>query len=369
MARIKRDKNPLKSFYQAKTTELASTSGVNSENFDLKLSHALNSYNQIYNLKDAKKFLLEFYSKNRELKSIISSMTEKQMFEYKSFGFLCKFLKDSNVSSDITESNQKWIKEKEEEIKQIKVEKEIYKKEKPKHDVQKAILEQVRQKIGEIDYYIESFVYGKKTDFNVIDYIKSCEFSPIHLRKVINIYEKEREEYVNIETDEEVKESYKFLSKVKIKKIIDLYDEMLNSISELIKATSTRRKTRSKKVSVQKIISKVKYLVEDKDIGITSLAPERIIGSFYCYTYNIKTRKLSFFKTKDASGLKIKGTTIIDFDEKESSVKTIRQNVDINTFVNKPKTTTKKSFDTLTTKPTPTVGRINSDTLILNCFK
>jgi hypothetical protein len=65
----------------------------------------------------------------------------------------------------------------------------------------------------------------------------------------------------------------------------------------------------------------------------------------------------------------VKGTTIQDFDEKESVQKTLRKPAEqISNWTGKAKTKFAKSFDELTTTGTKMNGRINEHTILLTTF-
>jgi len=357
---------------------------LNIENFNTKLGLALNSCQRTYDSKDSRNFLIEF---NPEISSHVEALSEKQFFNYISLGFTCKFLMDNNVDHHFHKETGNWIDEKINEIINIKKEKKEQIKDSSKnHDIQLAILHQIREKMGEIDGFIEDFIFDKKTDFNLIQYIKSTGLSPIHVRKIYNHYNKEKEEYnialssteINkyddkgligeISYEADVKEAYRWITNSRFKKIINFYDEFLKELDNYIKLNATRRTKQVKKPSIQKMVAKVKYLKESKELGIVSLNPDKIVGASMAVLFNEKTRKIAIFNAMDRGGLQIKGTSIFNYDEKTSMMKTVRSYVNMQEFAQKPKTGINNDFKDLTTKETPANSRINIDTLILKVF-
>lgn len=357
---------------------------ISVENFDSKLGIALNGYQRNYNFKDSKNFLIEF---RPEIKREVESLTEKQFYNYISLGYTCKFLLDNNLDQFYHQETGEWINKKIDELLQLKKEKrENVVETGKKHDVQLAILNQIREKMGEIDNYFSDFVYGNSTNFNMIEYLKGCNFSAVHFRKIYNHYNKEKEEFsiaLNCTTinkynkdgligegshESDIKEGYSWLSDFKLKKIISFYEDNLKDLDNYIKLNSTARTRKPKKLSVQKIISKVKYLKESKEYGITSLTPDKLIGASMAVMFNEKTRKLSIFHAADRKGLQIKGTAVFNFDEESSSMKTVRSYVNIQELAQHTKTGIKKAYEELTTKSGPCNNRINSDTIIIKVF-
>jgi len=75
----------------------------------------------------------------------------------------------------------------------------------------------------------------------------------------------------------------------------------------------------------EKIVSKLLFLDQDKETGIKSINPIEIVGASELWIYNTKTRKLGFYAGLSPAGLSVKGTTILNYDEEASKVKTLRQ--------------------------------------------
>ncbi len=336
------------------------------DTFNSKLGIALNVSQRTYDAKDSRNFLIEF---KPEIAKVVESLSENQFHNYITLGFVCKFLIDNNLEQNFHKETGEWIDKTIEELLSLKKEKRVENDStEKKHDIQKAILSQIREKIGEIDNFFDDYVYGKENNLDVIEYIKQCNFSPLHIRKIYNIYQKEKEEYLNIDSDPELQEAYAFIRKGRVKKIVEFYDSVLEKMDNFIKLNSTRRKRTTKKPSIQKMVSKVNYLSESKEFGIISLLPDKIVGASMAILFNEKTKKLSIFNALDRGGLQIKGTTILNFDEKTSMMKTVRSYVNMQELAQKPKTGILKAFKELTTKESPCNGRINSDTIILKIF-
>lgn len=364
---------------------------ISVENFDSKLGLALNAYQRNYDFKDSKNFLIEF---RPDIKKSLESVSEKQFFNFISLGFTCKFLIDNDFDQFYHQETGEWIDKKIEELLTLKKENKELPSESPnnRRDVQKAILNQLREKLGEIDNHFDEyfdFIWkgSIKNEFDIIEYIKGCEFSTVHIRKIYNHYYEHLEDLktalnctiVNkynadgligeVSREADLKEGYKFLGNKKLKKIIEFYENELQKLDTYIKLNSTRRQTNTKKPSLKKLVSKVKYLKQSEELGITSLTPDKIVGNNYVFLYNTKNKKLTMMKANDISGFSIKGTTIFNYNESSSFSKTIRKNVDIATFVKSSKAKTIEAFEGLTTNSTPASGRINSDTIILSVFK
>ena len=363
MRKRKVNPNALKDFFDA-SEEAGTTSGITVENFDMKLSYYLNHCQRTYDLKSSRGFIAKA---RPELAKQVGALSDKEFNEFKTLGFAFHFLKENKLPEDFHPSTQKWILSKIEELLLLKKEKkEVSETSKPRGNIQKAIREQIREKIGEIDAYFDDYVQGVENKLDLIGYIKSCGFPPLHIRKIYNIYKLQWQEFVD--RNEDFMEYYSFLTEQECKNIIAFYEANLEKVDSYIKANSTRRTKTTKKPSLQKLVSKVQYSKRNEELGITSLSPDKILGNSIVFLYNVKTRKLTLLKASDVSGFSVKGTTIQNFNEINSVCKTVRENVDLSSFMH-TKSMALGSFEQLKTKCSTATGRINSDTLILSVYR
>ena len=132
---------------------------------------------------------------------------------------------------------------------------------------------------------------------------------------------------------------------------------------------------KKKALSKEKLIGKIKYKIQDEKLKLVSIDPKDIIGANELWVYNTKNRKIGKYvasnidpkgMARDGTGLSIKGTTIIGFDEKLSRQKTLRKPEDsLKEFKSAGKVALRKFLDELTTTDTKLNGRVNSDTILL----
>ena len=109
--------------------------------------------------------------------------------------------------------------------------------------------------------------------------------------------------------------------------------------------------------------------MSDSTYGIASEPPEKIIGAVACIVFNCKNRKLGIYIAKDNDGFAVKGTSLLNYDEK-SSQKTLRKPQEqLSLFKKTTKVRALKQFDILKTTDTKLTGRLNKDTIILAVYK
>lgn len=346
------NKNAVKDFLNS-NSEL-NQSNITQNNFDSKLGSALNFYQRNYSVKDSKKFLVELFP---NLEEEIERIPDITFHQFMTCGFTAKFIIDNKLTKDFHLETKKFLDEKIEEIKS-------YKRSGGNHNVNvhKSIEKQLHEKLGVIDEYFDDYIYGRKNDLNIQEYLKQCGFSSMHLRKIKSIYENKVKEFKEIETDKDLQEAYQFITKPRIKKIIQFYEDNMNQIESMI-VVSKRRKP----VSLKKTTQNAKYLREYE--GIVGMSPDKIVGSSVVVLYNVGNRKLSVLYSLSDSKFNVKGTSIIGIDEAQSKTKITKPDIDLSFYMKNNKKVIIDLFNLIKTKPQRSSSRLDGKTIILNVLK
>ena len=145
-----------------------------------------------------------------------------------------------------------------------------------------------------------------------------------------------------------------------------------NIVSETMIETgkATRKPRKPKAVSKEKLVSKLKYQINDSDLGIASINPVNILDASEVWVYNTKTRKLGVYKKSVLSlGLSVGGTSIKEFDTQGSVQKTLRKPADqLKLFKLGNKTKFMKSFSDIKATEIKLNGRLSDQIIILKAF-
>lgn len=347
------NKNAVKDFLTF-NSEL-NQSNITQDNFDSKLGNALNFYRRSYSVKDSKKFLIELFP---NLKKEIQRIPDITFHQFMTGGFTAKFIIDNKLTKDFHFETKKFLDEKIEEIKS-------YKRSGGNHNanVHKSIEKQLREKLGVIDEYFDDYIYGRKNDLNIQEYLKQCGFFfNANLRKIKSNYENELKEFKEIETDKYLQEAYQFITKSQIKKIIQFYEDNINQIESMIVVSKKRKPT-----SFKKITQNAKYLREYE--GIVGMSPDKIVGSSVVVLYNVGNRKLSIIYSLSDSKFNVKGTSIIGIDEEKSKTKITKPDIDLSFYMKNNKKVIIDLFNLIKTKPQRSSSRLDGKTIILNVLK
>jgi len=174
----------------------------------------------------------------------------------------------------------------------------------------------------------------------------------------------------------QLKEGYAHLKKADIKNFTTAIEELMTALDFVIdSAKATRAPRKAKPKSATKLVEKLKYLKTDDKYKLPSIDPTLTVGANELWVFNVKTRKLGKYIAKNidpkgmgrpGSGLQVKGTTIIGFDEKLSIQKTLRKPEEqLKEFKKAGKVALRKFLDDIPTTDTKLNGRCNPETVLL----
>jgi hypothetical protein len=227
--------------------------------------------------------------------------------------------------------------------------------------------------LGDLEDMLDEWIRGKSPTIDVYEAMKAAILPAQGAKFVISWAEKHRDEMQGSidKIDPQLVEGYSHLTPKRKKEFIAWFEGIIADAQRFGTNTKTVRKTRTKKpVSVEKQISKLKYLKESPEHKLVSINPSLIIGATELWTYNVKYKSLTRFIAESGLGFEIKGTSLTKFNTTESQSRTLRKPEEmLSEVLSSSKTKAAKSFASLTTKPKEPNGRINEDTIILKVNK
>ena len=225
----------------------------------------------------------------------------------------------------------------------------------------------------EIEDAIEAFSADPDTfdpkAFKVLNLLKGHQAKAAHARIIRGFYERNLNELVEAATskDEQIKEAYSHLSKASLKKITAFYQEVVSACDMLAAEAKVNRAPRkTKAVSKDKLVAKLKYMKTNEPLKLVSVNPVDIIGAKELWVYNNKTRKLGKYVADEYKELAVKGTTILNFNVAQSVQKTLRKPVDqLKDFKAAGKVVLRKFLEDINAVDTKLNGRVNEDIMLL----
>ena len=148
-------------------------------------------------------------------------------------------------------------------------------------------------------------------------------------------------------------------------------DGALNGICEqLVEGYSNYNKNQLKNMSkyCEAVLQDCDTYVEWKksSVKLKSIDPADIVRATQIWVYNVKNRKLQYYKAEENSGFIVKGTTLSGFHTTESQQKTLRKPAEtLKKIKVASKDNAKMAFDLLKTTGTACNGRFNKNLVII----
>lgn len=332
---------------------------------------AFNWYNYNCSKKEAKEFVLDYLkfvgrSKNEIL--AIRSVSESKI--NLQFGWLARMLCLGFVPSDKT---KQFVASKYKELltvanNDLKTTK-VVTEDAPKVNIQDRIREKASEEAGEVEGLIDDFVLGGcKNPMDMESYFRSRNLSSVVMTKICNTFIERAKEIEEVLTsdDPQLKEGYSNFTKPELRRFKEFLDSIVVAANSRASVKPTRKKRKVKEKPATVLVAKMNYAKDFAELGLVSVAPEKVIGALQVWTYNTKTKLLGVYNADNAKGLSVKGSTLQNFNEQTSIGKRLRKPAaTIKELMEAGKVKIKKILPDLSTKESNLTGRMNSDTIIL----
>ena len=263
--------------------------------------------------------------------------------------------------------------------------------------IQERIRDQAHLQSEAIDDWLEGWITDPKSfdpkGFDFKKHFQKMGVTQAHARKIKGFYENELADFDELdrmptagqlkkmsehEQDmwAQLKEGYGHFKKADVKKLRDAVGELVSALNFVVDtAKATRAPRKSKPKSATKLVEKLKYLKADDKYKIASVSSDQIIGASELWVFNVKTRKIGKYvasnidpkgMAREGSGLSVKGTTIIGFDETQSIQKTLRKPEEkLKEFKDAGKVKLRTFLEDINAVDIKLNGRINADTVLL----
>ena len=253
---------------------------------------------------------------------------------------------------------------------------------------------------SDIEEFVVSFLETHDTnalkDFEPITILRKEQAKAGHARLIKTWYQGERDEIYDLvnfptsaklkkmsEQDQDMyaqlKEGYNHLTSKQSKSILEMFQRIVDACDIISVENKAQRKPRKAKLkSADQLIKKLKFKISDTNYGIASVPAEKLIGANIAMVFNCKNRKIGLYYAsnidptgmgREGSGLSVKGTTLLGYNEEKSVQRTVRKTDEFLPTIKKTtKSKTEKLFQTLKTTETKLNGRFNDETIILAVF-
>lgn len=248
------------------------------------------------------------------------------------------------------------------------------KEEKPKFNIQERMAEKTAEFLGELEGRFDDFTLEFKGEPKLVELMTQMNVPAVQVKTVQEFINKKIAEFeeVNSTKDAQLLEAYKHLGKRQVTAMIKWWQQALtdaNSYNVVKKASKAPRK--KKAVSPEKVVSKLKFAKEFKELGLKSVDPTTILTAQELWVFNTKTRKLGIYIADQYAGtLSVKNSSILGFDANASVQKTLRKPKDqLKEFSANGKPAAKKWFKGIKATEIKLNGRIGTDIILLKVYK
>lgn len=239
-----------------------------------------------------------------------------------------------------------------------------------KPSIQERITEKLSDYIGEI----ENIVDDLPKDWSMYKHLQSTQFPAKMTTKVADYYRPILEELeLALEGgDDQLKEAYKHLSKPKLRERVALFQSIVDDCDRYAGNLRKQRAPRKKKApTADKLLKNFQFQKESNEYKLKSVAPESILGAQELWTFNTKYNILTVFRANSHSGLSVKRTAIVGFDEANSVSKRIGRKTEdtLQRVLTGGKIVLRKLMDEISSDPAKISDRINNNVILLKTVR
>lgn len=334
----------------------------------LELIQSLNWYSQNKDNKTAYKYAIDYLKKKCKI-----DVTEVDNSFPITFGWVCRIISNGGI---LLSNDQKVFDDMLQKIIEAnKITKNTIPTEKKNIvSIQDRLNDKINEIAGILEGSIDDYISSKyKIVPSPYTIMSDKSAKGLHTKRIIEIFKQIRDEYDEVlNTDDlSLKEGYSNFSNAEIKKIIGYCDLIITDALKISdNSVKTRKPRKRKQKTPEQLVSKLKYSKKFDDLKLTSIDPTDIIGKMQLWIYNTKTRKLGCYQADDASGLTVKGSTILNFTESKSIQKKLRKPEQmLPEVINGGKVFLRNVLDDIRAVESKLTGRLNKDTILLRVVK
>lgn len=329
----------------------------------IKYRDALNWYNYMFELDQARDWLLEHMKRSGFQRAQIASVRRCPKFRIPTtIGWQARMMMNGNK---LTEQSMNFFNQKLNELFAIgNTIKEVVEEvaDKPVVSIQERTQAKIRQLITECEEAIDM-----TANLNIYDWLTGKEATSQAATAICDYYApaiKDLEFEDEFETRAE--------KKIRLDKL-KYWTQFVHDCERFVgnkKVTKVRKPREKKQKSAVDLVKGVKYQKEFPELKIVSVNPAEIIGAQQVWTYNTKYKKLAKYDASGPSGIQVKGTTLIGYDVELASMKSLRKpDISIQSLLGAGKVALRTIMNDIKTTESKPNGRLNSDTVILRIVK
>ncbi len=345
---------------------------MSQEEFDHHLRKSFFYYNYFYSAKDLKKYVVDWmkdkYSKNDVSRFIRSSDRLLPIT-------VCSLIKAHKQGMPLREKELEYVQNRIYEILNSEIPDEPTAEQKvvapsAVKTIQDRLNEKTSEHLGYFEGLYDEVVAGGTVDPKAYDYLVTNAVPQSQIKKFEDLFMARKTELGEAlgRADEQITEAYRHYKASDYKRHHAFIQSILDALDQYRNVKKATKKARVKRApNKEKVVSKLKYMKEEKTLKLVSINPVDIIGAQELWCYNTKTRKLYKYVADSVTGpLGIKGTSLTGYNESASIGKTLRKPEEkLKEFAKAGKIQLRKFLEDIKATETLGNGRLNSDTILL----
>ena len=351
-------------------TERALT--MTQEEFDHHLRKSFFYYNYFYSAKDLKKYVVDWmkdnYSKSDVSRFIRSSDRLLPIT-------VCSLIKAHKQGMPLRTKELSYVKDRIHEILGSEIPDEPAQQQNivapaAVKTIQDRLNEKTSEHLAHFEGLYDEVVAGGTVDPKAYDYLVANTVPQSQIKKFEDLFIARKTELGEAlgKADEQITEAYRHYKASDYKRHHAFIQSILDALDQYRNVKKATKKARVKRApNKEKVVSKLKYMKEEKTLKLVSINPVDIIGAQELWCYNTKTRKLYKYVADSVTGpLGIKGTSLTGYNESTSIGKTLRKPEEkLKEFAKAGKIQLRKFLEDIKATETLGNGRLNSDTVLL----
>lgn len=247
---------------------------------------------------------------------------------------------------------------------------------KPVVSVQDRVKAQVISVFSEIDEAADILTDGDGIDPEAMqEVLFDASFKEPHFRYIIAYLETYITEWNEIvearaskdpsDEQEQLIEGTRHLKPRTVANAVRTFTQLRDSVRGHVNVAKAKKVRKKRPVDKQKVVSRVRFAKEDKDLGITSINPVDILGATELWVYDTKRRRLQHYVGDAPGSLHVKGAKLLGYSDKSGSKVLRKPEEQLKEFMSLRKNQTEKWFDGVRAKTAPLNGRTATYLLLL----
>jgi hypothetical protein len=360
---------------KAKGDEPKFTTQPKPEERRLKMMWAYNWYGYVCDKKQAKKWIVQWLTANKQEKLAKQFNSVKDCWIPTTAGWLARM---QETGLELEAKELEWIvttvKKAIEASVASAVKDEAEDKPKTnKPNIQEIMIERAHLAGGDIDGLWDEYISGdikSNQKPKIQQFLADRNILAQHVHIIKDQWLKEQAEFKEAVagTDADLSEAYGCYTKTQLKNMINYCAAVIAELDAYHQSKKAKVGVRKKKpVPPEKQVSKLKLLRKFEEFKLETVEPTKILKSSEMWVYNTKNRKLQYYVADEyAKMFTVKGTSILGFDTNKSAQKTLRKPQEVLKELRMSgKPDSRKLFDKLKTTSTAVNGRFNENLIII----